>query len=346
MFLRNYWYVAAYAHEIDRNLLARTILGDKIVLYRTENGDPIALADRCCHRQAPLSMGTLIGDTVQCGYHGLTFDTNGKCIRVPGQKKVPPGAMVQKYPVAERWRWVWIWMGDPSLADESLIPDHLYRYNNDPDWACVEGYLHVKADYMLLVDNLMDLSHETFLHSKTIGTVHVAETPAQVARDEEGVTVTRWMLDLPPPPIYDKSGGFSDRGETVDRWQIVRFEPPANCCLDVGVATAGTGAPEGDRSKGISMRSLNFLTPETKRSTHYFWTFPRDYKIDDKEISELHAKGFHNTFTEDLVMLEAQQEIIDAHEGMPTVNINADKTTMPVRRMMDNLLKDQSLNSA
>ena len=94
------------------------------------------------------------------------------------------------------------------------------------------------------------------------------------------------------------------------------------------------------------MRSLNFLTPETERSTHYFWTFPRDYKIDDKEISELHAKGFHNTFTEDLVMLEAQQEIIDAHEGMPTVNINADKTTMPVRRMMDNLLKEQSLNSA
>ena len=345
MFLRNYWYVAAFGHEIGRNLLARTILGDKIVLYRTEDGSPIALANRCCHRQAPLSMGRLIGDTVECGYHGLIFDTSGECVRVPGQKKIPPGAKVHKYPVAERWRWIWIWMGDPDLADEALIPDHLYRYNDDPEWSCVEGYLHVKADYMLLVDNLMDLSHETFLHSKTIGTVHVAETPAQVAQDNEGVTVTRWMLDRPPPPIYDKSGGFSERGETVDRWQIVRFEPPSNCCLDVGVATAGTGAPEGDRSKGISMRSLNFLTPETERSTHYFWTFPRDYKLDDEEISKLHAKGFQNTFTEDLVMLEAQQEIIDAHEGQPTVNINIDKTTMPVRRMVDKLLNEQELIS-
>ena len=114
---------------------------------------------------------------------------------------------------------------------------------------------------------------------------------------------------------------------------------------DVGVATAGTGAPEGDRSKGLSMRSLNFLTPETVRSTHYFWTFPRDYKLDDEEISKLHAEGFHNTFTEDLVMLEAQQEIMDAHIGQPTVNINADKTTMPVRRMVNKLLNEQELTS-
>ena len=126
MFLRNYWYVAAFGHEIGRNLLARTILGDKIVFYRTEDGSPIALANRCCHRQAPLSMGRLIGDTVECGYHGLTFDPTGEGLMVPGQKKIPSGAKVRKYPVAERWRWIWIWMGDPDLADETLIPDHLY----------------------------------------------------------------------------------------------------------------------------------------------------------------------------------------------------------------------------
>ena len=226
MFLKNYWYVGAYGHEVGRTLLARTILNEKIVFYRTEDGTSVAMENRCCHRRAPLSHGKLIGDELECGYHGLTYDPSGACVRIPGQTKIPERARVRTYPVAERWQWVWIWMGDPALADPSLIPDHLYRFNEDPEWTAVGGYLHVKAHYQLLVDNLMDLSHETFLHAKTIGTVHVAETPlTKVERDDAGVTVTRWMLDRPPPPIYDRSGGFSERGETVDRWQIIRFEP-------------------------------------------------------------------------------------------------------------------------
>ena len=347
MFLKNYWYVGAYGHEVERKLLPRTILNEKIVFYRTEGGTPVAMENRCCHRRAPLSHGKLIGDDVECGYHGLTYDPSGACVRIPGQTKIPERARVRTYPVEERWQWVWIWMGDPALADPALIPDHLYHYNEDPEWTAVTGYLHVKAHYQLLVDNLMDLSHETYLHMKTIGTVHVAETPlTNVERDDAGVTVTRWMLDRPPPPIYDKSGGFSERGETVDRWQIIRFEAPSHCCLDVGVATAGSGAPEGDRSKGISMRSLNALTPESENSTHYFWTFPRDYKLGDDEISDMHAGGFHNTFMEDAVILEAQQEIIDSDPDAPTVDINADGSTIPVRRLIQSLLEAEGASKS
>lgn len=343
MFLRNYWYVGAFDHEVGRTLLPRTILNEKIVFWRTEEGEPVAFENRCCHRRAPLSHGKLIGDTLECGYHGLTFDVSGKCIRVPSQSRIPERARVRRFPVAERCRFVWIWMGDPALADEGLIPEHLYSYNDDPHWAMVGGLLHVKANYQLLIDNLMDLTHETFLHMKTIGTVHVAETPlAKVERDDTGVTVTRWMLDRPPPPIYDRCGGFSERGEKVDRWQIIRFEPPEHACLDVGVATAGSGAPAGDRSKGITMRALNALTPETESSTHYFWTFPRDYKLDDAEITALLAKGFHNTFMEDVVILEAQQEIIDADPDAETVDINADASTIPVRRMIQRLLEEEA----
>ena len=84
MFLRNYWYVAAYDREITRRPLGRIILGEPIVFYRLEDGTPVALEDRCAHRHLPLSMGKLVGDTLQCHYHGLRYDKTGACVRVPG----------------------------------------------------------------------------------------------------------------------------------------------------------------------------------------------------------------------------------------------------------------------
>src|SRR5687768_5599064 len=116
MFLRNYWYAAALASELGERLLSREILGEPIVLYRTSSGNPAALADMCPHRQYPLSRGTLLGDTLRCGYHGLVFDTTGKCVEIPGQTNIPPRARVRSYPVAEKWQWVWVWTGDPALA--------------------------------------------------------------------------------------------------------------------------------------------------------------------------------------------------------------------------------------
>ena len=128
-FLRNTWYVAAQSHEITDDVLGRTICGDPIVLFRKQDGTPAALQDRCCHRHLPLSLGKRVGDRVQCGYHGLEFDTAGTCVSVPGQSKVPPGAAIRAYPAIERYRYIWIWPGDPAEADESLIPD--YHWNDD-----------------------------------------------------------------------------------------------------------------------------------------------------------------------------------------------------------------------
>ena len=208
MFLRNYWYVAAYDHEIGRRPLGRIILGEPIVFYRLEDGTPVALEDRCAHRRLPLSMGKIVGDALQCHYHGLRFDRAGQCVRVPGQDLIPPQARVKSYPLVARYRWLWIWMGDPARADPDLITD--FHWFADKDWGAKHSYLHVEANWQLVVDNLLDLTHLAFVHETTIGNAALVENAAvKVQRTADNVTVTRWMTDTPAPPTFVKVGSIS-----------------------------------------------------------------------------------------------------------------------------------------
>ena len=213
MFVRNAWYVAAWGDELGQTPLSRRLLGDPIVFYRTKAGDVVALDDRCCHRHAPLSKGRVVEDAIRCGYHGLTFDSAGRCIAIPGQQLVPPGASVRCYPVTERWGWVWVWMGDPTRIDDLAIPD--FHLLDDPGWRSAGERLQIKCHYQLVIDNLLDLSHLSYLHESTIGTAAVAETPVTTERDGDKVRVTRWMIDVEPPPTFVKAGGFETN---IDRW--------------------------------------------------------------------------------------------------------------------------------
>src|SRR5680860_1089059 len=192
-FARNQWYVAAYGSEIGRDLFARTILGEALVFYRTKSGQPIALADRCVHRRFPLSQSHLDGDNVVCGYHGFTYDPTGACVAVPGQKRIPRTARVPAYPVIEQDSFVWVWIGDVEKADPGRIPRAPWL--DQDGWTTVCGMEPLKAPYGLLVDNLLDLSHETYLHGGYIGTPEVAETPirTEVDDEQEVVYVSRHM---------------------------------------------------------------------------------------------------------------------------------------------------------
>ncbi|NBP72320.1 MAG: aromatic ring-hydroxylating dioxygenase subunit alpha, partial [Alphaproteobacteria bacterium] len=218
--VRNCWYVAAPAHEIGRELLARTFLNTPVVLFRREDGTAVALEDRCSHRFLPLSKGFLVGDRVQCGYHGMEFGCDGACEHVPGQKSRPPGADIKSFPIAEKWQFVWIWMGDAELADEDLIPD--IPRNDHPDWTPIVGdTLYIRGDYRLFLDNLMDPSHVSFVHRTTLGTDDVAEIPQIASQDGDVVKVTRWILDRPVAPVYAKVSKLTRFGEfkdNVDRW--------------------------------------------------------------------------------------------------------------------------------
>jgi len=333
----NAWYAAAWDVEIKRTLLPRTICGQHVVLYRKTDGAAVALADACWHRLVPLSRGHLKGDEVVCAYHGLAFNADGRCTHMPSQETINPSACVRSYPIAEKHRFIWIWPGDPALADPAKIPD--LHWNLDPDWSGDGRLIHAKCDYRLVIDNLMDLTHETFVHGSSIGNEAVAETPFAATHSERTATVTRWMEDIEPPPFWRAQLG---KPGNVDRWQIIRFEAPATVVIDVGVAPAGTGAPKGDRSQGVNGMVLNTITPETSSTCHYFWAFARNYKRGDQALTTQICDGVTSIFREDEAILEAQQRAIDENPGRDFYNINIDAGSMWARRKIDKMLAEEA----
>jgi vanillate O-demethylase monooxygenase subunit len=328
------WYVAAWSHEVGRREpLARTICGKRMVLWRTADGSIAALEDACWHRFLPLSMGWLEGDQVVCRYHGLAFDGKGQCTRMPGQEKPSAAARVHAFPTIERHRFVWVWPGDPARADPALVPD--MHWNDDPEWAGDGETLHAKCNYRLFVDNLMDLTHESFVHATSIGNKHVAEAPMTTTHEGRTVTSQRWMLGIDAPPFWRTQLG---KPGNVDRWQIIRFEAPCTIVLDVGVAPAGTGAPQGDRSQGVNLHVLNTITPETEKTCLYFWSLVRNYRLRDQSRTTQLREANAKIFEEDLVVVEAQQREIDARPGQPLRNIAIDAGSMRARRIIDEMI--------
>jgi phenylpropionate dioxygenase-like ring-hydroxylating dioxygenase large terminal subunit len=337
MFLRNFWYVAATVEEVQAKPFGRIIMNEPIVFYRMPDGTPVALEDRCVHRHLPLSMGKLVGDRLQCGYHGLQFDRTGQCVRVPGQDLIPPGAKVKSYPVVERYKWLWIWMGDPALAHPDKITD--FHWFDDPEWGAKSAYLHVEANWQLVVDNLLDLTHLAFVHETTIGNMALVEHAAvKVQRGPNNVLVTRWTIDQPAPPTFVKVGSFTTN---VDRWQIIEYTPPAFLRLDVGATPTGTGAPEGRRVGGISMRNLNAITPETETTTHYFWGQAHDFQPDNKQMTERIFQQIQTAFYEDVAIFQGQQRRMSQVPGAPQVDINADSGGIQARRIIDRLYAEE-----
>ena len=330
----NAWYAAAWDHEVGRHLLPRTVCGRKLVLYRRTDGRVAALEDACWHRMLPLSLGRLDGDEVVCGYHGLVFDAGGRCTHMPSQDTINPSACVRTHPVVEKHRFVWLWMGDPALADPAKVPD--LHWNHDPAWAGDGKLIEVKCDYRLVVDNLMDLTHETFVHSSSIGDRAVAEAPFAVTHGDRTVTVTRWMEGITPPPFWAAQYG---RPGPVDRWQIIRFEAPCTVAIDVGVAEAGTGAPDGDRSKGVNGMVLNTITPSTEGTCLYFWAFVRNYDLMNQKRTTDLREGVSRVFREDELILEAQQRAMDEHPEKVFFNLNIDAGSMWSRRLIDRMIE-------
>ena len=337
MFIRNAWYVGAWDHEVGRVMLRRILLGNPVVFFRREDGVPVALEDRCCHRQAPLSLGKLNGNIVECPYHGLQFDASGACVKVPSQDRIPDSARVKSYPVVERNHWIWIWMGDPAKADPALIED--FHWMDDPDWRFGGSSLHVEANYLLLVENLLDTTHLPFLHPESLGTGAFARSELEVTREGDRIKVTRWLMDKPPAPFHKRMGGFAD-GVNVDRWQIAQFAQPSFVKLDVGSAIAGTGARQGDRSKGMNMWNLNAITPETEKTSHYFWAQAYNFKLDQRWISDLVRQQVNAAFLQDTAMLSAQQQNMDLGPS-PAVNLGQDKAWVAMRQIVARLVAEE-----
>jgi phenylpropionate dioxygenase-like ring-hydroxylating dioxygenase large terminal subunit len=330
VFIRNRWYVAGWDREISRTPTARTICGEAVVLYRRLDGSALALEDACPHRLLPLSMGCVEDDGIRCGYHGLKLDDQGRAVEMPGQETPPERLRARTYPVTERYRFVWVWIGDPARADPALLPD-LWVCEH-PDWAFDGDVYPVKCDYRLLVDNLMDLSHETYVHPSSIGQQEITVAPIDTRLDGQQVIVERWMKAIEPPPFWRT---FLGRDGLVDRWQICRFMLPSAVAIEVGVAPVGTGAPEGDRSSGVEGVVVNFMTPESETTCRYYWGMARAFGVDDEALTGQMREAQAGVFAEDVVVLEAQQRAIDARPGVRLANLAVDAGGVLARSLIE-----------
>lgn len=337
--VKNAWYVSAWPHEVAQDkILARKICGESMVMFRDAKGVPTALEDRCCHREMPLSKGWLEGDAVRCGYHGLLFNAEGACVECPMQEKIPSDAKVRKYPVVERHGWIWVWTGDAENADPTDIPE-MFTPNEHADWASGGGTTFIKGNYQLISDNLLDLTHETYIHRTSLGSQHVVEHPINVVREGQEVIVSRFIPDHEPAPFW-KATLFEKLGRHVnaDRWQVIHFLPPANIVLEVGVAPAGSGALHGDRSAGVEARNLNAITPIDEESTWYFWAFARKFSLDDAALTEKLVTSVRAIFEEDREAIEAVQEVIRSNPGRPTMSLSSDKGQVLARALVKDMV--------
>lgn len=339
MWMRNCWQVIAFAKEIGGTPLARTVCNEPIVLFRTRSGEAVALADRCPHRLVPLSLGRVVGDQFQCGYHGLRFDREGVCVRVPGQDQAPARAHVRKYPLIERYSFAWIWMGEAALADPDRIPD--FHWMDDPAWATVPGYHYFGANYQLVNDNLLDLSHESFVHEETIGNEAVADSPASVTLEGNTVRVHRDMINIEAPPFYKRTTGFTGR---INRWHTNSFTPPGFHIIENGSIPADAR----DRSQALERKVLNLITPETTTSSHYFWGIARQFRMDDQALSEVIREGISRTFDQDKAVLEAQQRALGPDPDNVTfpVAIRVDAGPIQGRKLLAAMIAREAVAAA
>ena len=340
-FVPDQWYVAAYGREVTREVLGRTVCGEPIALFRTESGDVVALADRCVHRRFPLSAAPshVSGDTVVCGYHGFTYDRTGACVAVPGQTRVPRTARVGAYPVVEQDSFVWVFVGDPALAATTRVPRAPWLA--DDAWTTVSGMEPLAARWGLLVDNLLDLSHETYLHGGYIGTPEVAETPitTEVDDDADVVRVSRRMPDAACPPFYANSTGITGR---ITRWQDIEYFPPCLYTLHSRVAPAAVLPPaDGPDDQGFHVEVVYAITPSTPTSTYDFWAVARDFARDDEEVSRYLHDSNRTVVLQDVTALDLLETVLAAEpDGTQELSINIDTGGLAARRMIARLTQE------
>jgi vanillate O-demethylase monooxygenase subunit len=330
-YLKNCWYVAAWTDEVGDALFERTILDTPVLLYRDTQGRVVAMDNRCAHRTAPLSLGRLEGDNVRCMYHGLVFNPAGECIEIPMQDRIPPGTRVRTYPVVERSRWIWIWMGDPQLADPSLLPDT--HWLDDPDWRCLPGYLKHEAHYLQVADNLCDFSHLSFVHPTTVGgSVDYARQRPKVERLDNGVRIVRTHDNSEPAPFVK---ALRPEWTRVDRWNYYDFLLPGILLMDSGSVPVGHGGGTGSREGAVEFRSCQAITPETANSTHYFFAQPHNFSLDDPEVTRSIHQLVILAFEEDKRMISGQSRMLAFDPEYKMLPIGADAALSQFRWVLN-----------
>lgn len=337
MFIQNAWYVAATTDEIADKPVGRTLCGKPMVMFRDANGQLACVDDFCPHRGLPLSMGYVENGELVCGYHGLRMGADGQVASMPKQR-VQNFPCNQRYPVIERHGFVWVWPGQPDRASADALP--AFKWSDQSEWAHGGGVFNVRSDYRLMIDNLMDLTHENYVHASSIGQKEIDEQPVRTRRDGDQVVTSRLMEGVTAPPFWQMAMEQQGLDPTalVDRWQVCRFQAPSHIMIDVGVALAGQGGIDAPNAAKTHAVVTDFITPETATSHWYFWGMARSWAIDDDTVTDRIRDGQGGIFSEDLAVLEAQQRSLLAHPDRQLLKLDIDAGGIQARRMIEQAL--------
>ena len=341
MFLRDCWYAAGWSRDLRAaEITAIMLLGEALALYRGANGKLVALEDRCCHRLAPLSKGEIEGNDLRCMDHGLKFDGAGRCIEIPGQNAIPAQARVRSYPIVEKHSIAWIWMGEPRNADESLIPDFVGV--DDPNWAMLPGHLDFDAHYMLINDNLLDMSHLSFVHRKSFGLGSTfSEIRATVTRIERGLKVQRWAVDQPVPRYLSDVLSPDMR---LDLWTSYDFLVPGIFLLNARYYPTGVAARCGDKPPTDEPLHQEFtcqaVSPLTEKTSRYFFANGPWARV--AHLKQFFLDFSYMAFNEDKAIIEAQQRVIAQAPDRPMLPTTLDAGPSRFRVLMEKMIKDEA----
>jgi phenylpropionate dioxygenase-like ring-hydroxylating dioxygenase large terminal subunit len=338
--LENLWYCSALSTEVNRKPMRRVICGMPVVFYRTEAGEPVALEDRCSHRQAPLSMGEVIGDEIQCSYHGYVFCKTGACTHIPHQSVVPSLASIKAFTAVERWGFIWIWWGDAQSADPSSIPD--LSWTEDPERRPVYLYFHANANHQLVADNLLDVSHADFLHGDTIGSKtgkKEYEAPSTMSMETETVgdqvRSVRRLVNVDIGRIAQNWGKFTKK---VNRVNTQMWEPPNTVHIRLEFMN--------DENHSV-INHDHIMTPESETSTHYFMDWTRNFSLDGAYLTDEDVFREQTMIIggEDIPMIEAQQENVALYASLRDVPAKADKLVNDVHRLLRDIYKREGIEA-
>jgi vanillate O-demethylase monooxygenase subunit len=264
----------------------------------------------------------------------MKFDAGGVCVEVPGLDSVPPKARVRSYPVAVRNRWVFVWMGDAEAADTAQLPDNFSC--DHPGWKNLPGYMHYDTPYLLICDNLLDFSHLSYVHEKTLGgTTAIARARPEIEPVPRGIKVTRRVVDVPTPPFYLRMRPAL-AGAQLDRWFIYEFLLPGTLLMHSGGKP--TGGAVDDLSQAITLHSCQTLTPETETTTHYFFQQSHPTGMGDTTLTQTIFDALIGAFNEDRDMITAQARNIALRPGQPMLPLAMDSALLQFRRLVDEAL--------
>jgi vanillate O-demethylase monooxygenase subunit len=306
--LAHSWHAVALSAELGDEPIQVWLLGQPWCLARTESGRPAAWADRCPHRLAPLSAGRVAGEGIQCGYHGWTFGTDGRCTHIPATDQPPPARAAVDIPwgLDERHGVVWMAPREP-VSERFELPEW-----DDPDFVHgMSAVVRAPVGAGLLVDNFLDAAHFPFVHAASFG---VAEAARVV---DQGVRRDGWTVETVFETWYREAG-------KVQRQLLTK----------VGSASLSVRLRLEFPDSGAVIAILFCCTPERPGQSRVYKLLARNDLGDDPGRLKEFVAEEDRILQEDLAILERYD-----HEALPLertaeLHTRADRLSLAWRSLM------------